>query len=75
MNNLAKFFIVGGLFLLLLGIAMVAFGRFKIGFLGQLPGDIIIKKKNFSFYFPLMTCLILSGFFSLILYVVNKFIK
>jgi len=32
----------------------------KIPYLGQLPGDILVKKKNFSFYFPLTTCIILS---------------
>ena len=32
----------------------------KIPYLGQLPGDILVKKKNLSFYFPLTTCIILS---------------
>jgi len=32
----------------------------NIPYLGQLPGDILVKKKNFSFYFPLTTCIILS---------------
>ncbi|HEX68501.1 MAG TPA: DUF2905 domain-containing protein, partial [bacterium] len=40
---------------------------FKIPGFGKLPGDILIKKKNFTFYFPLATCLILSILLTLIL--------
>ncbi|MCX7958566.1 MAG: DUF2905 domain-containing protein [Deltaproteobacteria bacterium] len=39
----------------------------KIPFLGKLPGDIIIRKKNFTFYFPLATSVILSIIISLII--------
>lgn len=41
--------------------------------LGRLPGDIHIKKENFSFYFPLTTGVLLSIILSLILYLVNRF--
>jgi hypothetical protein len=40
--------------------------------LGHLPGDIVIKRDNVSFYFPLMTSLLLSLLLSLIFWVVNR---
>lgn len=48
---------LGGLFLLL-GTLMLLAGRFP--FLGRLPGDIRIEREGFTFYFPLVTCLLLS---------------
>jgi hypothetical protein len=63
-------------FLIMLGIAIVVIGVLwpylsRIG-LGRLPGDIVIERKNVTFYFPLMTCLLLSVLFSLIFWVVNR---
>jgi hypothetical protein len=52
---------------------------FLIGFLmpflhlGKLPGDIIIKKGNTTFYFPVVTCILLSIVLSLIFYVLGRF--
>jgi len=40
----------------------------KIPYLGQLPGDIVVKKENFSFYFPLTTCIIMSIVLTALLY-------
>jgi len=40
----------------------------KIPYLGQLPGDILVKKKNFRFYFPLTTCIIMSTVLTALLY-------
>ena len=54
--------VVGGLFL---------FGS-KIPFIGRLPGDITIQRKNFSFYFPITTCIIISIVFSLIMWLLRK---
>ena len=75
MNSLGKFLIVAGSFLLILGISLVVLSRFKIPFLGKLPGDILIQKKNFTFYFPLATSIMLSIILSLILYLVSKIHK
>ncbi|MDD4183694.1 MAG: DUF2905 domain-containing protein [Candidatus Omnitrophica bacterium] len=72
MNNLGKFLIITGSFLVILGIGLVVFSRFKIPFLGKLPGDILIQKKNLTFYFPLATSLIVSVILSLILYFISK---
>ena len=40
--------------------------------LGRLPGDIVIEWGNTKFYFPLMTCLLISVVFSLVLWVANR---
>ena len=48
---------LGILFIILGGIFLIAG---KIPGIGKLPGDIIIKKENFSFYFPLTTCILIS---------------
>lgn len=40
--------------------------------LGHLPGDIVIKKQDFSFYFPIMTCIIISIVLSLLLWFFRK---
>lgn len=63
-------FMVGGLFILL-GIIFSA-GE-KIPWLGRLPGDILVEKENFSFYFPLVTCLIISLLVPLVFFVLRRF--
>ena len=40
--------------------------------LGRLPGDIVIERGNTTFYFPLMTCLLISVVFSLVLWIANR---
>jgi hypothetical protein len=68
--NLGKTLIVAGLVLVVLGI-FFAFGG-KIPFLGKLPGDIRIEKDNFSFYFPITTCILLSVLLSLLLWLFRR---
>ena len=63
-------------FLILLGVVLLVAGLIwphlsQIG-LGRLPGDIVIQRENVTFYFPLMTCLLLSVLFSLVFWVVNR---
>ncbi|MFI8685553.1 DUF2905 domain-containing protein [Rossellomorea sp. NPDC077527] len=41
--------------------------------LGKLPGDIIIKKENTTFYFPLMTSILISVILSVVFYFIGKF--
>jgi hypothetical protein len=57
---------IGGV-IILLGIIILLSSKIKIPFLGHLPGDIQIKGKNFVFYFPIVTCILLSLLLSLIL--------
>jgi hypothetical protein len=63
-------------FLVVLGLAIVVAGLLwphlaQLG-LGRLPGDIVIQRGNMTFYFPLMTCLLVSVLFSLVFWVVNR---
>jgi hypothetical protein len=66
---MARFLVVLGLVILLVGLLWPYLAR--IG-LGRPPGDFVIQRDNVTFYFPLMTCLLLSALFSLILWVVNR---
>jgi hypothetical protein len=59
---------LGGV-LLLIGALLVFAGRIPgLGMLGRLPGDIYIKRENFSFYFPLTTSILVSIILSLVLW-------
>ncbi|ACM23980.1 hypothetical protein LA10_09614 [Thermotoga neapolitana LA10] len=69
-QGIGKFLILMGLILVAFGVLLVLFE--KIPFLGKLPGDIVIRRKNFVFYFPLMTSLIISVVISLILYLISR---
>ncbi len=64
-ESLGKMLILLGIFIIVTGLLLV-FGS-KIPFLGRLPGDIVIKRGNFTFYFPLATCIVLSILLTLIL--------
>ena len=64
MTALGKTLIIVGTVIVLLGVLMTFTG--KIPWLGRLPGDIYIKRGNFTFYFPLATSIILSIIISLI---------
>ena len=66
---MARFLIVLGLALLVVGLLWPYLSR--IG-LGRLPGDIVIERDNVTFYFPLMTCLLLSLLFSLVFWIANR---
>ena len=64
-----KLLIITGLLLILIGLLYPLFR--DIG-LGRLPGDIVIKKENSSFYFPIVTCIVVSAIISLILIFLKK---
>jgi uncharacterized protein HemY len=72
-SNFGQILIFFGGFLILIG--LVFFLAEKIPYLGKLPGDIYIKRENFTFYLPLTTCLILSALFSLVFYLISRFLK
>jgi len=70
MSGMGKILIVIGCLMVALGVILVFSD--KIPWLGRLPGDIFIKRENFSFYFPLTTCILISLLLSLIFYVFRK---
>jgi hypothetical protein len=64
MQEIGKLLIVFGIILIGVGLLLTFFN--KIPFLGKLPGDILIQRKNLTFYFPLATSILLSIILSLI---------
>jgi hypothetical protein len=66
---MSRTFIIFGLVLVAVGFLRPLIGRLG---LGRLPGDIAIERPGFSFYFPLMTSLIISVVLSVILWLVNR---
>ncbi|MDD5060281.1 MAG: DUF2905 domain-containing protein [Candidatus Omnitrophica bacterium] len=67
MANLYKLFILSGLILILIGFFLFLSNKFNIP-IGRLPGDILIKKENFYFYFPLTSCVLISIFLFVVFY-------
>ncbi len=65
---IGKFLIIFGIVITLVGALLLLFQHTGIPPLGKLPGDIAIHRKNFTFYFPFTTSIILSIILSLILY-------
>ncbi len=62
MIPLGKMLLLFGLLMVLLGLVLLVAGHFsgKVPWLGRLPGDIHIERGNWTLYFPLATCLIIS---------------
>ena len=73
MSFLGKILIWFGFLLVILGVFVSFFE--KIPYLGKLPGDIYVKKGNFTFYFPLASCVLISVILSLVFYLISKFLK
>ncbi|MCK9244503.1 MAG: DUF2905 domain-containing protein [Candidatus Marinimicrobia bacterium] len=72
MNQLGKFLIIFGIGLIGLGIILTLTGKMPfLNKIGRLPGDIIIRRENFTFYFPLTTCLLIS----LALYIIFNLLR
>lgn len=69
MRDFGRLLMVLGGVLLLFGIAMTAFGGLG---LGRLPGDFIYRRGNFTFYFPLMTSIVISLVLSLLLWLFRR---
>ncbi len=74
MENIARFLVIGGIVLILLGGGVYLAAKFGIPF-GRLPGDIHIEGKNGSFYFPIVSSIVLSILLTLILNVIIRFLN
>ena len=72
MADFGKVLVALGVILAVAGIVMVLLGRTNLP-LGRLPGDILYRGKNTTFYFPLATSLLLSVVPSLVLYLIGRF--
>ena len=71
MLNLGKAIIVLGAILIAVGLLIVLLGRTGLP-IGRLPGDIMHRRRNFAFYFPLTTSILLSIVLSLVLYFLSR---
>jgi len=66
---MARFLIVLGLAILAVGLLWPVLSRLG---LGRLPGDIIVRRDNFTFYFPLATCILVSLLLSAVFWLFNR---
>ena len=70
MGALGKMLIIFGIVIIAIGLLLVL-GE-KIPWLGKLPGDILVKRDEFSFYFPITTCILISIILSLLFWIFRK---
>jgi hypothetical protein len=70
MNELGKFLVVAGLLIAVAGALL--WSGFGKNWFGHLPGDVNYSKGDFSFHFPIVTCLIVSAILTLLLWLFRK---
>lgn len=71
MLSLGKLIIFVGAGLIVVGLLLVLLGRTQLP-IGRLPGDILYRRRNFTFYFPLTTSILLSIVLSLVFYFLSR---
>lgn len=67
---MGKLLIIVGIIVIVIGLLVTY--RIQIPFLGKLPGDIHVQGEHFQFYFPIMTCIVISIVLSLLFYLFSK---
>ncbi|TJY41470.1 DUF2905 domain-containing protein [Cohnella pontilimi] len=73
MSSMPKLFIAAGIVLVVVGLLWMAGGRWFS--LGRLPGDIAYESDRVKFYFPIVSCILVSLLLALIFYVARWFIR
>jgi len=71
MGDLGRTLVLIGALLLGLGLVLILAGKLNLP-IGRLPGDIVIRGKNSTFYFPIVTSILLSVILTLVLWLVNR---
>jgi len=71
MGDVGRMLVFLGGLLLVLGIVLMLAGKVNLP-IGRLPGDFVYRGKHTTFYFPLVTSILLSIILSVVLYVVNR---
>jgi hypothetical protein len=71
MADLGKLLLVLGGMIILIGAVIMLAGRFNLP-LGRLPGDIAYRGKNTVFYFPIVTCIVISVVLSLLFWIFGR---
>jgi hypothetical protein len=69
MRDLSRILIITGVVLVVIGVAFTALPRLGIG---RLPGDFVFRRGNFTFYFPLMTSVLISIALTVILWLFRR---
>jgi DUF2905 family protein len=69
--QLGRLLVAAGVVLVVLGVVVILGARFQVFRLGRLPGDIAYRGKHVSFYFPIVTCLIVSVVLTLIFWLIS----
>jgi len=70
MQYTGKMLLILGAFLMLAGLVVLLLGSFSG--IGKLPGDIVVRRENFTFYFPITTSILVSLVLSFVLYFVSR---
>ena len=73
-GNLGKILIIMGFIMAGIGVLLYFSGNF-FSWLGNLPGDIKIKRENFTFYFPITTMILISLILNIIIRIINYFLQ
>jgi hypothetical protein len=74
MENIARFLVIGGIILILIGGGVYLAAKFGIP-LGQLPGDIRIEGQNGSFYFPITSSILVSVILTIVINLIMRFFR
>jgi hypothetical protein len=67
---IGRFLLAAGIVLAVVGALLLLSG--KVLWLGRLPGDIVVRRKNFTFYFPLATAILLSMIITFIFWLLRR---
>lgn len=73
MQNTGKAILIIGIVIAAIGLVIILLGD-KLGWFGNLPGDIKVKRENFSFYIPITTMILMSIVISIIIWLIRKFL-
>ena len=74
MENIARYLMIGGIILFLIGGGVYLAAKFGLP-IGRLPGDIHIQNGNFTFYFPLASSILISVILTIILNIIVRLFK
>ena len=74
MGDLGKLLVLLGGIVVIVGLALILIGRTNLP-IGRLPGDLVYRGKNTTFYFPLATSIVVSFVLSILLYVIGRLRK
>ncbi|MFM8368177.1 MAG: DUF2905 domain-containing protein [Chloroflexota bacterium] len=74
MENLARYLMLGGIILFLIGGGIFLASKFGIPF-GRLPGDIRIEGENGSFFFPITSSILISVLLTIVLNIISRFLQ